>query len=116
MCNSDSLHFIYFTQCIGDGAQGWVNALLYIFWSPKIRQRLIINPLGTFCFAIATRLAPSSRFPNTLTAVTSPSRRSAPVDIQQENGKVLNDKGETILDTLSKDDNEKTPLIQSNRA
>ena len=32
-------------QAIGDGGQGWGNAILYIFLSPVIRQRLI----GEWC-------------------------------------------------------------------
>lgn len=31
-------------QAVGDGAQGWCNAILYILLSPTIRQRLILDP------------------------------------------------------------------------
>lgn len=33
---------------MGDGGQGWCNALLYIFLSPAIRERLILKPLFLF--------------------------------------------------------------------
>ena len=32
-------------QAVGDGGQGWGNAVLYIFLSPVIRSRLFIEPL-----------------------------------------------------------------------
>ena len=31
-------------QAVGDGAQGWANAVLYIFFSPMMRQRLFSYP------------------------------------------------------------------------
>ena len=31
-----------------DGAQGWCNAVLYVFLSPTIRRRLIIDPCNSF--------------------------------------------------------------------
>lgn len=33
-------------QAIGDGGQGWGNALLYIFLSPSIRKRLFGEPFN----------------------------------------------------------------------
>lgn len=39
---SPSLSFL---QAIGDGGQGWGNAILYIFMSPVMRERLI----GEWC-------------------------------------------------------------------
>ena len=33
-----------FLQAIGDGGQGWGNAILYIFFSPVIRSRLFKEP------------------------------------------------------------------------
>ena len=35
-------------QAVGDGAQGWCNAILYVFLSPTIRKRLILNPCNSF--------------------------------------------------------------------
>ena len=32
-------------QAIGDGGQGWSNAILYIFLSPTIRRQLFVQPL-----------------------------------------------------------------------
>lgn len=31
-------------QAVGDGGQGWGNAVLYVFLSPVIRSRLFIEP------------------------------------------------------------------------
>ena len=31
-------------QAVGDGAQGWANAVLYIFFSPVMRHRLLGYP------------------------------------------------------------------------
>lgn len=39
-------------QAIGDGGQGWGNAILYIFLSPIIRERLI----GEWCGKCAEKL------------------------------------------------------------
>lgn len=36
--------FRSFIQAIGDGGQGWSNALLYIFLSPTIRRQLFVLP------------------------------------------------------------------------
>ncbi len=37
--------FLFFSsKAIGDGGQGWGNAILYIFLSPSIRQRLFGEP------------------------------------------------------------------------
>ena len=41
-----------FYQAIGDGGQGWGNAILYIFLSPVIRQRL----LGEWCGRCADKI------------------------------------------------------------
>lgn len=35
------VYLILLYQAIGAGGQGWTNAILYIFFSPKIRQRLL---------------------------------------------------------------------------
>lgn len=43
-------------QAVGDGAQGWANAVLYIFLSPVIRNRLCINPFNK-CLNIAIEKA-----------------------------------------------------------
>lgn len=42
------MHNIIITtsQGIGDSAQGWVNAFLYVFASSKLRKRLFWNPLS----------------------------------------------------------------------
>jgi len=31
-------------QAIGDGGQGWANAILYIFSSKTMREKMIVNP------------------------------------------------------------------------
>ena len=38
-----SLSLLYM-QAIGDGGQGWCNALLYVFFSPTIRRRMFVKP------------------------------------------------------------------------
>lgn len=38
-------------QAIGDGGQGWGNAILYIFFSPDIRRRLFGEPFDRFLLA-----------------------------------------------------------------
>lgn len=35
---------MYVLQAIGDGGQGWSNAILYIFLSPTIRRQLFVQP------------------------------------------------------------------------
>lgn len=47
---------------MGDGGQGWCNAILYIFWSPKIRERLILTPLYTCCLKLSQILVPFTYF------------------------------------------------------
>ena len=42
-------------QAIGDGGQGWSNAILYIFNSPKIRN-LLLKDLTTCCSRTASIL------------------------------------------------------------
>ena len=42
-------------QAIGDGGQGWGNAILYIFNSPKIRS-LLLKDLATCCSRTANVL------------------------------------------------------------
>ena len=65
-------HFFLILQAIGDGAQGWGNAILYIFLSPTIRRRLIINPcnrcLNTAMERAAILLESDSRSHSTTTA------------------------------------------------
>ena len=41
-----------YEQVLVDSSQGWINAILYVFLSRKMRQRLFWKPLGK----IATRL------------------------------------------------------------
>ena len=41
-------------QAVGDSGQGWGNAVLYIFLSPKIRTRLFCNPCQT-CLRMSGR-------------------------------------------------------------
>ena len=31
-------------QVIGDSGQGWINCILYIFFSPNLRRRLFLHP------------------------------------------------------------------------
>lgn len=50
-------------QAVGDGGQGWGNALLYIFLSPKLRGRLfgcLYRPLAHCC-----QMMTSKRYSNT---------------------------------------------------
>lgn len=47
---------------MGDGGQGWCNAILYIFWSPKIRERLILTPLYLCCLKLSQILIPVTYF------------------------------------------------------
>ena len=42
----NQLFLVMETQGIGDAAQGWVNAFLYIFASSKLRKRLFWDPLS----------------------------------------------------------------------
>ena len=42
------------TQAIGDGGQGWCNAILYIFFSPTIRRKLFGAPCES-CLQTAER-------------------------------------------------------------
>ena len=35
---------IILSQAVGDGAQGWANAILYIFFSPVLRKRMFTDP------------------------------------------------------------------------
>ena len=43
-------------QAIGDGGQGWGNAVLYVFLSPVIRKRLIKRPCRNCLDATAIRI------------------------------------------------------------
>jgi G protein-coupled receptor 157 len=47
-CVTSAIHWAFrlfgYFQAVGDGAQGWCNAILYIFLSPTIRRRLIVDP------------------------------------------------------------------------
>lgn len=45
-------------QAVGDGGQGWANALLFVIFSKNIRRRLFIEPLRRIC--IQTRQAESN--------------------------------------------------------
>lgn len=47
---------IFLSQAIGDGGQGWGNALLYIFLSPNIRRRLFGEPLDQCLLATERKL------------------------------------------------------------
>ena len=42
--NHEHSYNLSITQAIGGGGQGWANAILYIFFSPTIRYRLLISP------------------------------------------------------------------------
>lgn len=39
--SSDSLISLFVLQAIGDPSQGWANAILFIFFAPKIRSSMI---------------------------------------------------------------------------
>lgn len=43
-------------QAIGDGGQGWGNAILYIFLSPTMRRRLFGNPCEECLEAVGDRV------------------------------------------------------------
>ena len=43
------------TQAIGDGGQGWGNAILFILFSKSIRERLFVNPGERLCGYIQKR-------------------------------------------------------------
>lgn len=47
----------FLLQAIGDGGQGWANALLYIFLSPTMRRRLLIKPIGKMLIVVGDKLA-----------------------------------------------------------
>ena len=47
---------LYFSQAIGDGGQGWGNAILYVFLSPTIRERLCNALCGSCMDALEGRL------------------------------------------------------------
>ena len=65
-------------QSVGDGAQGWCNALLYIVLSPKIRQRLIRLLLSPICNCLydATRLLQNTTVDDKPNSVSSIQYRS----------------------------------------
>ena len=47
-------------QAVGDGGQGWANALLFVILSKNTRQRLFIEPLRRIYQSIRTNQAESS--------------------------------------------------------
>ena len=47
----------YSLQAIGDGGQGWGNAILYVFLSPTIRQKLFTDPCEKCLGAAENRIA-----------------------------------------------------------
>ena len=62
-------------QAVGDGAQGWCNAILYVFLSPTIRRRLFEQPLGKCFTFVGDKIAEflesattTPPFPNSLTS------------------------------------------------
>uniref|UniRef100_A0A1X7VGT0 G-protein coupled receptors family 2 profile 2 domain-containing protein n=1 Tax=Amphimedon queenslandica TaxID=400682 RepID=A0A1X7VGT0_AMPQE len=132
-CIEKGYRDLYFSlailQCIGDGAQGWVNCILYIFWSPKIRQRLILNPLSNCCYHVATQILPTtSRHSSALSPVNSPSPKSVFVSVQhvgEEDGGPKENRGgvegeqegtSALLQTFSREeDEERVPLIASEK-
>jgi len=44
-------------QAIGDGGQGWGNAILYVFLSPTIRQKLFTDPCEKCLGAAENKIA-----------------------------------------------------------
>ena len=46
-------------QAVGDGGQGWSNALIYIFLSPTIRRQLFFYPFVRLIFYISRKLRTS---------------------------------------------------------
>lgn len=70
-------------QAIGDGGQGWGNAVLYIFLSPIIRERLMMEWCGKCAEKAEDRLdhlGPSSGQPNNVQFRTGPSAKFSPQD------------------------------------
>ena len=47
----------YSLQAIGDGGQGWGNAILYVFLSPTMRQKLFTDPCEKCLGAAENRVA-----------------------------------------------------------
>jgi G protein-coupled receptor 157 len=126
-CVEKSIFITYFVleilQSLGDGAQGWANAILYVFWSPKIRKRLILNPLGHCCLYVAGYIgAPitTTRLPSTLSVVSYDKNRKIaggnPMIQEEERPQIIIDDERntgTAMGIFSNDLQETTPLIQS---
>ena len=66
-------------QSIGDGGQGWCNAILYIFWNRKICERLIMNPFRMIYLHVGEYVLHSgSASHNTTFAIRSCTNDSGP--------------------------------------
>jgi hypothetical protein len=65
-------------QAIGDGGQGWGNAILYVFFSPEIRRRLFGEPFDK-CL-----LAAENKFQELLETETETSKSVQSGKVQSE--------------------------------
>ena len=55
-CAHFTVYIMCFSQAIGDGGQGWGNAILYVFLSPTIREKLCNALCGNCMDALEGRL------------------------------------------------------------
>ena len=75
------LHYIIIitnSQGIGDSAQGWVNAFLYIFASSKLRKRIFWDPLSHVTCLRRDRTSSSTLQVQQLVSTTSPFETASP--------------------------------------
>ena len=63
----------YFIQAIGDGGQGWGNALLFVAFSKNIRDRLFVNPVKKLCGCIPKKSAQARPTAQSYLLETAPS-------------------------------------------
>lgn len=74
---------LLFIQAIGDGGQGWSNALLYIFLSPTIRRQLFVLPfLRLLHFSIK-----KSGFSHLIDEPPTEERRERDTRLPRQNGR-----------------------------
>ena len=53
-------------QAIGDGGQGWGNALLYVFLSPTIRTQVLWDPCSRLFTLMTDKYSNIMRVPTTV--------------------------------------------------
>lgn len=78
-----------YSQAVGDGAQGWCNAILYVFLSPTIRHRLIFDPCNR-CLNAAIERAAELLESDTRTHATERSRLLSHTDHRHSPAKTRN--------------------------